>query len=304
MTTRLSGSLVNLIHEATLRSFWRRKALSRFLRQVGISQSFLSGWAPDESKRDVLDRLFQLLPDQTGGQDVLLRMGRDLAAQVSFPDLEGWENSDVKKQEASKAVRLLRTALERLNEQVASKRERQEAQERLRALQEESARSRRSLGELDERLKQLAAGLGTSQAGYDFQAWFYDLMDFYEISCRRPYTANGRQIDGAITVAGTTYLVELKFTSEQAGAGDVDSLYKKVREKADNTMGVLVSISGFSGVAVSGASGPGTPLLLLDHRHVYLALTGTVTFSEIIERVRRHASQTGEALLPPEHFGG
>jgi hypothetical protein len=151
-------------------------------------------------------------------------------------------------------------------------------------------------------LQELARRLGTPEAGYAFQDWFYELMDFSEISSRRPYVSHGRQIDGAITIAGTTYLVELKFTAGQAGAPDIDTLHKKVTDKADNTMGVLVSISGFSAPAIEGASGPGTPLLLLDHRHVYMALRGTMTFAEIISRVRRHASQTGEALLPPEHF--
>lgn len=304
MAKRLSGSLVNLIHEATVRSFWRRKALSRFLRQVGIAQSFLSTWSQEESKRDVLDRLFAILPNQPGGQELLLRMARDLAAQTSFQDLEGWEDSEVKLQEATRSVRALRAALEKLDDQIISERERKEAQERLRALQEEAQRSRQTLASLDNGLQELATQLGTSDAGYRFQDWFYQLMDFYEITCRRPYVTDGRQIDGAITISGTTYLVELKFTAEQAGAPDIDVFHKKVVDKADNTMGVFVSISGYSGPAIEGASGRGTPLLLLDHRHIYLALTGSVTFSEIIERVRRHASQTGEALLPPEHFGG
>jgi hypothetical protein len=42
----------------------------------------------------------------------------------------------------------------------------------------------------------------------------------------------------------------------------------------------------------------------MDHRHIYLALCGGQTFSEIVDRVRRHASQTGEAFLPVERFGG
>ena len=34
----------------------------------------------------------------------------------------------------------------------------------------------------------------------------------------------------------TTYLVELKFTTDQAVAPDIDTFYKKVTTKADNTM--------------------------------------------------------------------
>lgn len=146
--------------------------------------------------------------------------------------------------------------------------------------------------------------VGTQQGGYDFQDWFYDLLDFCEIQNRRPYVSAGRQIDGSLTYDGTTYLVELKFTSGQADATDIDSLRSKVDDKADNTMGLLVSISGYSGVALTQASGRKTTLLLFDAMHLYLFLTGTLSFGDIVSRVRRHASQTGEAYLSANKFDG
>lgn len=304
MTKRLAASFINLIHEATLKSYWRRKALWRFLRNAGVAEAFLATWSEEESKRDFLDRLFARLPSQANGQELLLSLARDLAQQDAFPDLEGWEDSKRKLQEARAAVLALRRSLAKTDEQVADERERRRAQERFRKHQEEVQRSKQSLESLARRLDQLATRLGSQEAGYKFQDWFYDLMDFFEVTNRRPYVSNGRQIDGSVTVSGTTYLVELKFTQEQIGAPDVDTLFKKVNDKADNTMGVMVSISGFTDTAVSGASGPRTPVLLMDHRHLYLALRGAMTFGEILDRVRRHASQTGEAFLPPDRFGG
>jgi hypothetical protein len=298
MAKRLAGSFINLVHEAALKSFWRRKTLWRFLRQQGIAESFLATWDVSESKRDVLDRLFMKLPEARGGQKLILTMAQDLAAQDSFPDLLGWENSPQLLQDARAAVAGLRTALARLNEVVVSERDRQEAQARLRKLHEETARSRANLESLDTRLQGLALTLGTQKAGYDFQDWFYDLVAHFEVVHRRPYVTAGRQIDGSLTVSGTTYLVETKFTRDQATAEDIDSFFKKVTEKADNTMGVMVSISGYSSVAVAEASKPKTPLLLLDHGHLYLVLGGVATLPEVIERIRRHASQTSESYLP------
>lgn len=302
MSKRLSASFVNLVHEAALKSFWRRKTLRRFLRQQGISEGFLASWDDTESKRDFLDRLFAKLPDQRGGDRLLRTLAHDLAEQTSFPDLQGWDNTPQLLKEAHAAVGLLKAAVRKLDQQVISERERSDAQERLRRLHEETARSRSNLETLDARLSSLAQLLGTQQAGYDFQDWFYDLVSHFEVVNRRPYVSNGRQIDGSITVTGTTYLIEIKFTAEQAGATDVDTFYKKVTGKADNTMGIMISISGYSSTAVSEASGPRTPLLLLDHNHLYLALTGVATLPEIVERVRRHASQTGEAFLPVGAF--
>jgi hypothetical protein len=143
----------------------------------------------------------------------------------------------------------------------------------------------------------------TQAAGYEFETWFFDLVDYFEVTNRRPYKVKGRQIDGSVTVEGTTYLVELKFTASQAGATDVDVFRSKVLSKADNTMGVMVSISGYSGVAVTEASREQTPLLLLDHAHIYMLLTGVMRFNELVDRVRRHSSQTGDSYLRSGDFG-
>lgn len=69
-------------------------------------------------------------------------------------------------------------------------------------------------------------------------------------------------------------------------------------------MGIMVSISGYSSVALAQASGRKTTLLLLEARHIFLFLAGTLSFGDVIARVRRHASQTGEAYLPVSEFSG
>jgi len=128
-------------------------------------------------------------------------------------------------------------------------------------------------------------------------------MDYFEVDSKRPYTIDGRQIDGSVTIEGTTYLVELKFTKNQSDATDIDSFKRKVVTKADNTMGVMISMSGYSGVAIQEASRDKTPLLLLDYKHLYMLFTGSLRFSDMIARVRRHSSQTGRAYLGVEDFG-
>jgi hypothetical protein len=189
-------------------------------------------------------------------------------------------------------------------QEARDERDRELTRKRARELQEECRRREASLQKFTDRLTDLSKGLGTQQAGYDFQDWFYDLVDFFEVVSRRPYVTSGRQIDGSITADGTTYLVETKFTAGQAGAPDIDTFHKKVTSKADNTMGIVVSISGYSSVAITEASGPKTPLLLLDHSHIYMLLNGTITLEELVSRVRRHSSQTGEAYLATKDFGG
>lgn len=304
MATKITPRLIELTYEAALKSFWRKESLRKFVRGCQVAEGHIATWSSDESKRDFLDRTFQKLQASDRGKALVLQMARNLSEQITFPDLRNWEDSSQKITEATKAVAELKAYLKAQDEETRSEREREQAKERAREERQRIQRSLTDKKKLQQRLDNLHSAVGTQKGGYDFQDWFYDLLDYSEMQNRRPYVINGRQIDGSLTLEGTTYLVELKFTGAQAAATDIDSLRAKVEDKADNTMGVMVSISGYSSVAIADASGRQTKLMLLDAMHLYLFLSGAVRFSEIISRVRRHASQTGEAYLSTTNFNG
>jgi hypothetical protein len=294
---------LELVADAALKSYWRKRALRLFLRRCGVSESFLGSWQSDESKRDFLYRLFPKLEDAgENGLRLVHRMADSLIQQASFPDLAGWEDSAQKIAEATAAIAALRSYREGQQAENISEKERAAARSRAAAIAAEIRARADDLTKLEAELAEIAKGLGTKEAGYAFQDWFYRLADFFEVENRKPYVTGGRQIDGSITIEGTTYLVELKFTREQSDSPDIDSFYKKVSGKADNTMGVMFSISGYSSVAAKEASGPKGLLLLFDHAHIYMLLHGVCSLQELVGRVRRHASQTGEAFLEVRHF--
>lgn len=304
MKTRLTPYYIELVYEACLRSFWRKKALSKFLRHCGVSDNFIATWGPEESKRDFLDRLFMELPKSDRGRQGLLRIAASLMDQRTFPDLQNWEDSAEKIKAAHEAVSRLNLYHDQQEEEIQTEEERQKAREEFQKRQAEVTRSQQTLQKLVDRLNELGKRLGEQLAGYDFQTWFYDLLDFSEIQNRRPYVHEGRQIDGSLTLLGTTYLAELKFTTSPADPVAIGDFFKKVTDKADNTMGIIVSISGYTEIAKKDASSAKTPLLLLDHSHLYLVLSGIMGMSDVIDRIRRHASQTGEAYLAAKDFTG
>ena len=303
MSEDLPSHFIDLVHDALLKSFWRKTALLNFLRRHKISENFLASWQETETKRIFLGRLLPKLEGHAKGSQVITQMAASLADQNRFPDLEGWEDTPQKLQAATASIRALRANLESQAQKKEEIREREETKKVARERLQQSISRRETLETLERRLAELSKRLGTQEAGYEFQEWFYDLVGFFEITNRRPYVTGGRQIDGSITVEGTTYLTELKFTKDQADAPSVDTFLAKVNDKADNTMGVMVSMSGFSSTAIQQASGRKTPIILMDFSHVYLVLSGTWTLPELVARLRRHASQTGQAFLAAKDFG-
>ncbi|KPA98052.1 hypothetical protein [Pseudomonas asplenii] len=304
MAIKITPHLVQLCYEAALKSFWRKEALRKFLRQSHVAEPHLATWSSEESKRDFLDRTFAALQKTDKGKAVIGAMAISLAEQSSFPDLRNWEDSAVKIKDAQNSVSELKVYIARQTEEVRTQQERDAARALAREEREAIQKQRVSIDVLQQRLDGLAPQMGTAAGGYLFQDWFYDFISFSEIDNRRPYNTSGRQIDGSITVDGTTYLIELKFTASQAGSPDIDIFRGKVESKADNTMGIFLSMAGYSSVAVSEASGKRSTLLLLDASHIYLVLGGAMPFIDAIRRIRRHASQTGEAYLAVPSFGG
>lgn len=304
MVILVTPHLVTLTHEAALKSFWRKEALRKFLRNCHISESHLATWNAEESKRDFLDRTFKALQRSDRGKALIGKMAISLAEQTAFPDLRNWEDSEIKITAAKLAVSELKSLIKQQDEKVCNEREIEAAKEKAKAEKAAVQRGRMNLGKLQQRVADLHLKMGTAPGGYAFQDWFYDLLDFAEIENRRPYVTAGRQIDGSVTLDGTTYLVELKFTDCQAGAPDIDIFRSKIESKADNTMGLFISMAGYSSVAIAEASGKKTAMLLLDASHIYMVLTGGMNLAEVIRRVRRHASQTGESHLSVAAFGG
>lgn len=293
----VNARLVLLVYEALLRSFWRKQTLKNFLRNTGISEHIISSWGEGESKREFLDRLFTALSKNQKGKSVVLQWAHELSEQRTFPDLRGWEDSDLKIQQAHKSVVELRSYINQKLDDLKSEQEKQKTKDNIKEIQNEIRKSLVDRESLQQQLYSLLPLVGTQQGGYDFEKWFYETLDYSDIQCRRPYKVDGRQIDGSLTIDGTTYLVELKFTKNQTGSEAIDSFKAKIDKMADNTMGIFVSMSGYSSQAIKEASGRRTTLLLLESSHLFTFLQGIESLKDIIRRSRRHVSQTAEALL-------
>ena len=194
------------------------------------------------------------LETSEAGIGVLNRLADAVADQKTFPDLERIEDSALRIRIAKKAIADLNEYRQRQRDQAQEQREEKQNRERGRKAREQALSLQHSLEALNASLDGLAAQIGSQVAGYQFEKWFYDLMDYFEADNRRPYKVEGRQIDGSVTIEGTTYLVELKFTLSQSDAPDIDSFKNKVVTKADNTMGIMVSMSGYSSIAIKEAS--------------------------------------------------
>lgn len=305
MAKQLSYYFISLVRDACLKVFWRKKTLAAFLRQYHINESLISPLFHEQTKAEVLSEIFARFSyNQTEEkQETVLAIAKDLSEMISFPDLEKWEDSDAKICEAKKAVCLLRQQYEKLiisfidTGDAETRRQSKEKREICMSFEAQ-------FQSFSERLIRIASMAGQQKAGYEFENWIYEFSVFNDIETRKPYKGiDGRQIDGALTFNGDTMLVEAKCTANLVGVTDIDSFRAKLGTKADNTLGLMISMAGYEKGAIMAASQGRTPFILLEGSHLFnLVMTRRLTFKEVIERIKRHAAQTGSPYLALHEF--
>jgi len=76
-----------------------------------------------------------------------------------------------------------------------------------------------------------------------------------------------------------------------------------VRRKLENTLGVFLSINGFSPEGVIAHSSGGAVLIFVDGADLMAVFEERIDFVSLLHRKKRHAAKTGEIYLPFHDMG-
>ena len=302
MSKKLSPAFAELTQDALLKAFWFKPSLRLFLQQHSISDKALAQWHSDQSKRDFVGWLWPRLLRDEKGQNAILGMARSLAEMRHFPDLERKEDTKIRIPEAQQAIARLRQAVQTVNETI---RETADAARRRKKAQDEIASrlaAQQSLEKLQGRLTEIIPQLGTREGGYAFERWLYDLAVFFELEARPGYVASGRQIDGALTFEGTTFITEAKFTENPVESPDIDIFMAKIESKADNTMGLLRPFPVYGWSDPLRFEATHSNVIARSQPPLQPRPAGIMTLPQLISRIKRHASQTGSSYLAVSDF--
>lgn len=117
------------------------------------------------------------------------------------------------------------------------------------------------------------------------------------------YRGRGEQIDGLFVLAGRYFLLETKWHERELPASEVFAFWGKVEGKLAGTLGIFVSMSGFSQEAASAlALGKAMKILLVDGRDIKAVFNGDTTWSRLVEMKLRRAAQRGELYYTWQRF--
>ncbi|NEN83072.1 restriction endonuclease [Paenibacillus elgii] len=113
------------------------------------------------------------------------------------------------------------------------------------------------------------------------------LFNVYDIALMQSFRRNegGEQIDGAFKLDGWHYLVEMKWTSQLTDMKQLDSLYGKVARSGKQTMGLLLSIGGWSPHVVPlMKQQPDKSIFLMDGLDLRRVLTQDIPLIDLLQK--------------------
>lgn len=152
-------------------------------------------------------------------------------------------------------------------------------------------RLRRLAGEYA-RLSQLV-GCTTQSRGQRLNGLLSEMLDAWGHRARADLNRRGN-IDVAFAIDDQRFVLEAKWEQSPIGTGPIAKLQKRVRQRLGGTIGVFVSMSGYSTDAIADIKdGERLEVILLDRLHVEAMITGFCPPTELIN-----------LLLDRAHFYG
>lgn len=158
---------------------------------------------------------------------------------------------------------------------------------------QENVAVRKKLELLKMRYMSLISTTSPQTRGFELEKIMYDLFEIFDLDPKAAFKNIGEQIDGAFSLDSTEFLFEAKWQKELVNKADLAIFTDKVRSKLENTLGVFLSINGFSKEGVTAHQAGGTSIFLMDGADLMAVFEERIDFISLLLRKKRHAAQTG-----------
>ena len=293
----IAPAAINALKQALTHVYWFKSDLRSFLQNTISNPGILSRLNWDDYKRNIVTALVEILArEQDKYQRDLLRLIYEVTRIRDFTHLRRLEDGNDKEQRAKEAVKALSKLSEAHQALVDEQKEIEEKRRRSLEKRLKNKGVRERLGQLRAEYFRLLS-LNPIERGYSLECLMRNLFELFDLDPKASFKITGEQLDGAFSFEGVDFLFEARWRSEQAGAPDLSVFSEKLRAKLENTLGLFLSINGFSEDAVRKHSSGRRLMVLMDGSDLTAVLEGRIELVELLLRKRRHASQTGNIYL-------
>lgn len=130
--------------------------------------------------------------------------------------------------------------------------------------------------------------------GFTFEKVLDKLLSLDDLDPRSSYKTEGEQIDGSFFLNGSVFLLEAKWHKNELPASSIYQFKGKVDGKLIGTIGVFISMTGYSKDAVDALTlGKSLNVILFGKEDIDAAILKNVGFKNILKVKLRKAAEEG-----------
>src|SRR6266404_1764546 len=149
-----------------------------------------------------------------------------------------------------------------------------------------------------QQLPETATRAEKQDRGRKFEQLLNQLFKFEGLAPRLRFRPGGEEVDLSVIFNHHTYLVEAKWHTAELAASTLYQFRGKVDGKLVGTIGIFVSMSGYSKDAVDALMKGKTSNLILFGGEDVSAIFSDSTFSDVLAFKLRIAAEEGELFAP------
>lgn len=295
---KISATAINALKKALSTVYWYKSDLRSFLDHTISNKQILSYLDWNDYKRNICSQLVDLLvKNEEKTQNDLLKLVYELCNMNDFSHLKQLEDGSEKIRSAKESVNALRKVsighLEQLKEQEeVEKRRNQVFKEQLK-----QSAVREKLEEIKTDFYALVSSSDAQKRGFQLEKLLKDLFDLFDLDSKASFRITGEQIDGMFTFEKNDFLLEAKWHKDPVDISSLDAFSGKLSRRLENTLGLFISINGFSSDAIQAHSTGRRLMILMDGSDLMAVLEGRIDLIQLLIRKRRYAAQTGNIYL-------
>lgn len=280
-------NILTALKETVVKVFWKKEDVRKLFQRSGVPDLLIGGQDWQAYKYHIVSPVLDVLNSTRDGLGPLRRILQETLAYKDGDHLL-WTNDGKKnKREAERCLEHLRLLVKDYDAAQATKEE--ERQARIKRAQE-AKRGEAFLTKLDEikaRFLSYIQHPDPKERGYELEKILNDLFRLFELNPRGAFRRTGEQIDGSFVHDGAHFLLEAKWQQKPVNLADLRDFDKAVTTSFENTLGLFVSINGFSAEALKGyVLGERPSIICMDGADLMMVLDGKIDLSDLLRRKR------------------
>jgi hypothetical protein len=287
-----SQNIVGALKDTVVKVFWKKDDVRALFEVAGVPRSLIDAQNWQLYKFKVVSPVLDKLNTTETGIGPLRRI---LQETLSFKDgnhLLWCSDGQRLKREAEESLARLRVLVADHDTVKQTEKEQRDAISRRRDEANKHRAFNDELAGLKAIFIQFHGKSDHNERGYDLEKLLNTLFRLFDLTPRSPFKRTGEQIDGSFVLDRDHYLLEAKWTKDRVILGDLRDLDGAVGSSLDNTLGLFISIEGFSEEGLTAyLQGTRPRIVCMDGADLFMVLDGRIDLADLLQRKKDIAVQ-------------